>query len=53
MKITWEKICDEPITKRVQVFGGWLVLCFDVNEFNTDLTCESMVFVPDAGHQWE
>lgn len=57
MKFEWELLYSKHIddknfsyTDRAKVFGGWIV---------NSRTCvgprahESMVFVPDANHEWE
>lgn len=54
MGTLWEEI--EQNTKRMKVFGGWIVLhLHQQNEWLYDggePACESMVFVPDPNHEW-
>jgi hypothetical protein len=46
----WETICTlsevsyNAITRRMKIFGGWLV---------KDSTARGLVFVPDPKHEWE
>lgn len=53
MKFEWEHILveDYSITTRAKVFGGWIVKY--QYESSDDFDSISMVFVPDANHEWE
>jgi hypothetical protein len=59
MKFEWEIISGEEMgheengtmTFRAKTIGGWLVNSYTWGGF--DQGCESMVFVPDAKHEWE
>lgn len=52
MKFEWEDVespCQGDYTERLKVFGGWLVrTILKIKEHE----CVSMVFVPDANHEW-
>lgn len=50
MGTLWEEI--EQNTKRMKVFGGWIVLHSDWLVTERYQICESMVFVPDPNHEW-
>jgi hypothetical protein len=47
---TWVQVSTNSsrITKRLRIFGGWLV---DVED--TSNSVSSVVFVPDPRHEWE
>jgi hypothetical protein len=52
MNLEWEEIGsdrDNEYTKRLKVFGGWLVLT--TVSFDRYLITQS--FVPDPNHEWE
>ena len=54
-KLRWETIVysdfdkDQPINKRLKVFGGWVVR----NLSTSGEVGDSMVFVPDPNHEWK
>ena len=47
-KLKWETIVeqhDNIVTRRLKVFGGWIVKDYMDNMIST-------IFVPDANHDW-
>lgn len=46
----WEKVCSS--TRRLKIYGGWLVHSSDIIQRDSDAMSESMVFVPDTAHVW-
>lgn len=53
MKFQWERIDCQLWTMRAKVYGGWIIRTCEVDDANTYVTSESMVFIPDAEHKWK
>jgi hypothetical protein len=63
MKFEWEKIYNAHNTEggtntyRARVIGGWIITTNTytniLNDGNERSISESIVFIPDAKHEWE